>query len=97
MSNYKVYKPHRRYILKKECPQVAYIPSISGTLGDRGVHNAGLTEFVPFFVLSRKIKILERFLSGFYASLLQAIDGVMSLALPGWQVMSQAPQHIRSS
>ena len=34
--------------------------------------------------------------SSFYASLLQAIDGVMSLALCP-QVVSQAPQHLRSS
>ena len=34
--------------------------------------------------------------SSFQASLLQAIDGVMSLALYA-QVVSQAPQHLRSS
>ena len=34
--------------------------------------------------------------SSFHASLLQAIDGVMSLALCP-QVVSQAPQHFRSS
>ena len=34
--------------------------------------------------------------SSFYASLLQAIDGVMSLALCP-QVVSQAPQHFKSS
>ena len=34
---YKVHKVHQRYIFKKGCPPVAYIPYISGTLGDTDV------------------------------------------------------------
>ena len=35
---YKVHNLHQRYILNKGCSQVAYIPYISDTLGDTGVH-----------------------------------------------------------
>ena len=34
---YKLHKLHQGYSLKIGCPPVAYIPYISGTLGDRGV------------------------------------------------------------
>ena len=37
-SKYKVHKIHQKYILKKRMPPVAYIPSISGTLGDTHVY-----------------------------------------------------------
>ena len=56
----------------------------------------GLIDDGPFLVLSRKI--VQRFLSlSTYASLpLQTIDGMMSLVLRR-QVVSQDPQHVRSS
>ena len=58
-------------------------------------------ETVPMFVwvtmaLSRPFKGRSSSAFSFHASLLQAIDGVMSLALCP-RVVSQAPQHFRSS
>ena len=58
-------------------------------------------ETVPVFVwltmaLSRPFKGRSSSVSSFRASLLQAIDGVVSLAFCP-QVVSQAPQHLRSS
>ena len=52
----------------------------------------GLIDYVSFS--SSQGRSLSN--SSFYASLLQAIDGVMSLALYP-QVVSQAPQHFQNA
>ena len=47
---YIIYKFHPKYILEKRIPQTAYILSISGALGDTGVHRHK-TE--PIFIQDR--------------------------------------------
>ena len=49
---YKVHKLHQRYILNKGCSQVAYIPYISDTLGDTGVHRHKTEPFFLFKTVS---------------------------------------------
>ena len=50
VSKYKIHKLHQRYSLKKGCPPVAYIPSISGTLSDTGMYKRKRD---PVFVQNR--------------------------------------------
>ena len=74
--------------------QLTAVPKIASTFSGRLIYAPSrLRNVFPVLPLFKGRSSIS---SSFYASLLQAIDGVMSLALCP-QVVSQAPQHFSSS